>query len=185
MWQVSVQVHVIWAAQCSCGVYRLLDVVLNDVLSCSHVYIVDIVISSTNWELHCSHLFIVLQKLQDACLTLKPSKCVWGMASCTYLGFVDSGGCRCPEYCKVEVIRSFPQLTIKSHIRSFLELTGYYRDFVPDYASHSFHLTEAMKKSTPDRVNWTDDMNIEYCYLRECLCFSPCLCIPLPSGLFC
>ena len=37
----------------------------------------------------------------------------------------------------------------------------------------------------PDRVNWSDDMNIEYCYLRECLCSSPCPCIPLPCDLFC
>ena len=105
--------------------------------------------------------------------------------SCIYLGFIVVGGHRCPEYCKVEVIRSFPQPTTKSHICSFLGLTGYYRDFVPDYASHSFHLTEATKKSTPDRVNWTDDFNIEYCYLRECLCSSPCLCIPVTSDLFC
>ena len=107
------------------------------------------------------------------------------MAPCTYLGFVVVGGHRCPEDCKVEVIRSFPQPTTKSHIRSFLGLTGYYRDFVPDSASHSFHLTKAMKTSAPDRVNWTDDMNIEYCYLHECLCSSPCLCFPLTSDLFC
>ena len=49
---------------------------------------------------------------------------------------------------------------------------------------YCFHLTEATKKSAPDHANWTDDMNIEYCYLRECLCSSPCLCILLPSDLF-
>ena len=46
---------------------------------------------------------------------------------------------------------------------SLASMTGYYRDFIPAYASHSYHLTEATK------------MDSEYCYLRNCLSSSQSL----------
>ena len=67
---------------------RLMDVVLHDVWYCCQTYIDDIVVFSSSWEDHCSHLAVVLKKLQDAGLTLKTSKCEWGVATCTYLGLV-------------------------------------------------------------------------------------------------
>ena len=61
---------------------RLMDIVLHDVLYCSHSYIDGIVIDSGTWEDHCVHLVVVLEKLRDAGLTLKTTKCEWGVASC-------------------------------------------------------------------------------------------------------
>jgi len=162
----------------------LMDIVLHDVLYCSRAYIDDIVVYSASWENHCSHLISVLQKLQNAGLTLKASKCEWGVATCNYLGFVVGQGLRKPDDCKIDAIRSFPKPRTKSQVRSFLGLTGYYRDFVPGFASNSFHLTEATKKSAPDIVSWSTDMNNEFVYLRDCLCSAPCLSIPLPSDSF-
>ena len=51
-------------------------------------YIDDIVVLSSSWENDCSHLTVVLRKLQDIRLTLITSKCEWGVATCTYLGLV-------------------------------------------------------------------------------------------------
>ena len=164
---------------------RLMDVVLHDVWYCCQAYIDDIVVFSSSWEDHCSHLAVVLKKLQDAGLTLKTSKCEWGVATCTYLGLVVGQGKRKPDECKVDAIRSFLKPHTKSQVRSFLGLTGYYRDFVPAYASNSYHLTESTKKSAPETVSWTTDMNKEFLYLRDCLCSAPCLSIPLPSDSFC
>ena len=107
------------------------------------------------------------------------------MATCTYLGLVVGQGKRKPDECKVDDIRSFLKPHTKSQVRSFLGLTGYYRDFVPAYASNSYHLTESTKKSAPETVSWTTDMNKEFLYLRDCLCSAPCLSIPLPSDSFC
>ena len=61
---------------------RLMDVILNDVLMFSRTYIDDIVIFSTCFDDHCMHLVIGLQKLKDACPTVKQSKCEWAVAVC-------------------------------------------------------------------------------------------------------
>ena len=60
-----------------------------------------------------------------------------------------------------------------------------YQDFVPNYASYSYHLTEATRKSAPDSIVWNDHVHDDLCYLQPCLCSPPCLCIPLPSDSFC
>ena len=47
---------------------------------------------------------------------------------------------------------SLPIPRTKSQFRSFLGTTGYYCDFIPAYASHSYYLTEAIKKTAPTLV---------------------------------
>ena len=37
-------------------------------------------------------------------------------------------------------------------------------DFVPSYASNSYHLTESTSKTALDNVTWIDDLDKEYCY---------------------
>ena len=110
---------------------------------------------------------------------MKTTKFEWVVASCVYLGFFVGNGHRRPEECKVNYIKSLPIAQTKSQVRSFLGMTGYHRDFIPAYVSHSYHLTEATKKTAPDSVLWTDALDSEYCYLRNCLSSSQCLCIPV------
>ena len=160
-------------------------ILLNDILVYSRAYMDDIVVFSSDWELHCLHLTSVLQKLCDAGLTVKLPKCEWEVASCNYLGFVVGSGKRRPEDCKIAVIKAFPKPTTKSQVRSFLGLTGYYRDFIPSYAANSYHLTEATRKSSLEPVPRTSHLEKEYCYLQSCLCSAPCLCIPVSSDVFC
>ena len=53
-----------------------------------------------------------------------------------------------------------------------------------NYAEHSFSLTEATKKSSPDRVLWCDAMLCDYEYLKQSLCALPALTLPLPNDQF-
>ena len=93
-------------------------------------------------------------------------------------------GCRRPENCKVTAVMGFPVPTTKAAVRSFLGLTGYYRDFIPAYASHSIHLTEATRKSAPEKVLWIHSLQEELEYLKKCVCSDPCLYIPVPGDSF-
>ena len=52
------------------------------------------------------------------------------------------------------------------------------------YAEHSFHLTEATKKTAPDRAQFSDAMSDEFLYLKDALCNIPSLTLPLPSDSF-
>ena len=62
---------------------------------------------------------------------------------------------------------SYPVPTTKTAVRSVLGLAGYYRDFIPGFASHSTSLTNLTRKSVPEAVQWT-----------------PELIIPLPTDVF-
>ena len=55
---------------------------------------------------------------------------------------------------------------------------------MPKYAEHSFELTEATRKSTPERILWNDCMYAEYYYLKDSLCVVPSLTLPVPSDQF-
>ncbi len=81
---------------------------------------------------HISQVFVSLEK---AGLTVKASKCQIGMRECVYLGHVVGNGCVRPEASKLEAVNLFPVSKTKKQVRSFLGLSGYYRRFIPDYAS--------------------------------------------------
>ena len=112
------------------------------------------------------------------------SKCQWGQTRCEFLGHVVGNGLVSPAEGKIEAVRSFALPTTKKQIRQFLGLTGYYRRFVPKYAEHSFELTEATRKSAPERILWNDCMYAEYYYLKDSLCALPSLTLPVPSDQF-
>ena len=111
----------------------------------SAAYLDDLVIFSATCEEHLQHLQAVLQRLRDAGLTAKPSKCQFGMKECVYLGHVVGGGTTQPEVSKVEAVQRWALPQTKKQVRAFLGLTGYYRKFFPDYSSRS-----PLDKSNPE-----------------------------------
>ena len=80
---------------------RMMDQTLRGLNDFVGVYLDDIVIYSLTWKEDLVHLQQVLERLQDAGLTLKLKKCEFGAAECTYLGHrIGQGGAR-PEESKV------------------------------------------------------------------------------------
>ena len=152
---------------------RLMDRLLHDNLDFARVYIDDIAIFSSTWEEHCSHIDLVLGRLRKAGLTANEKKCQWGQTKCEFLGHIVGEGRVSPAELKVQAVREFCQPQTKKQIRQFLGLIGYYRKFVQNYAEHSYHLTEATKKNAHDRALFSDDMHIEFCYLKDVLCKLP------------
>ena len=70
----------------------LMHVVLAGFESFCNSYMDDIIIFSNSWEEHLEHIQLVVEKLRQAGLTAKPSKCCWGVASLSYLGHVVGNG---------------------------------------------------------------------------------------------
>ena len=154
---------------------RLVDRVLQGLEEFSGAYIDDIIVFSKLWTDHVRHLQVVLGRLQLAGLTVKISKCHFGVTACSYLGFVVGGGLVKPELSKVQAVLNFPTPTDKTGVRAFLGLTGYYRRFIPDFASLAAPLTDLTRKCAPTRVSWSNECEQAFKSLKGCLCSDPVL----------
>ena len=163
---------------------RLMDQVLHKDKDVSVVYIDDIAIFSSTWEGHCEDIARVLSSLSSAGLTANLKKCVWGQTHCEFLGHLVGNGQISPADLKVKAIEQFSRPVTKRNVRQFLGLAGYYRKYVKDFASHSFNLSEATRKSAPEKVVWTPALDNEFVYLKNMLCAVPALTLPTVGDEF-
>ena len=141
----------------SASFQRMMDQTLRGLNDFVGVYLDDIIIHSSTWKEHLVHLQQVLERLQDAGLTLKLKKCEFGAAECTYLGHrIGQGGVR-PEQSKVMAIKQLKRPTTKKEVRAFLGMTGYYRRFIRDFAQ----IAEPLTNLTKERI--AGDYRVECC----------------------
>ena len=163
---------------------RMMDNLLHRDKEVAQVYIDDIAIFSASWDEYCRHIVRVLERLRKAGLTANVGKCQWGQTECEFLGHIVGKGKVKPAELKVKAVRAFQPPQTKKQVRQFLGLTGYYRRFIQNFAEHSFHLTEATRKSSPDRVVLSDSLCDEFHFLQDALCVLPSLTLPVPKDNF-
>ena len=154
---------------------RMIDCLLQGQEDHAAAYINDMVTFSQSWEDHLDHLRHVFVILKKAGLTVKRSKCEFATDHCEYLGHVIGNGLIRPESTKLLAVQSFPIPRTKSDVRAFLELTRYYRRFIPDYATVALPLTDLVKKSWPNKVQWSQSCAEAFQKLKDLLCSSPIL----------
>ena len=114
-----------------------MDNLLADCHGFAAAYLDDIVVQSQSWRDHLGHLQRIFTILQEAGLTIKVKKCQFGMAECAYLGHIVGKEKIKSEIAKIEAVQGFKQPVTKKDMRAFLGLVGYYRRFIPDFASKS------------------------------------------------
>jgi hypothetical protein len=66
--------------------------------------------------------------------------------------------------------------TIVSEVRSFLELAGYYRRFIPDFSKIAKPMTSLLKKD--HKFVWTEECEAAFHTLRKLLTTTPVLVQP-------
>lgn len=74
-----------------------------------------------------------------------------------------------PDTAKVYSVKTFKHPKRKKDVRSFLGLAGYYRHFIPSFATIAAPPTDLTKKDRPDRVQWTDVHQNAFDQLRAAL----------------
>ncbi|KAJ0810360.1 putative nucleotidyltransferase, Ribonuclease H [Helianthus annuus] len=141
------------------------------------VFFDDILIYSTSWAQHLSHIRCVLQLLLANNLVAKRSKCVFGQQRIGYLGhFISSAGVAVdPE--KITSIQNWPTPTSIKDIRSFLGLAGYYRRFIRHFAQVASPLTDLLKKSV-EPFEWSSSAQEAFVTLKHLLSSAPVLRLP-------
>ena len=85
---------------------------------------------------------LVLTRINDANMTVKPSKCTFGETIMEFIGHMIEDGTIKPNTDKLEKIQSARSPASKKQAQSFLGLIGYYRDYVPQYSCIATPLTE-------------------------------------------
>ncbi|XP_074026021.1 uncharacterized protein K02A2.6 isoform X1 [Leptinotarsa decemlineata] len=128
-------------------------------------FIDDIVVTGSNSKEHLLNLEKVFQRLQNAGLTLKKSKCKFFQDSITYLGFnISKDGLKKVES-KVKAILETDRPNNVSEVRSFIGFTNYYARFIPNLSKILHPIYQLLKK---DHVfNWTDHCESSFKKLKE------------------
>uniref|UniRef100_K7EX57 ribonuclease H n=1 Tax=Pelodiscus sinensis TaxID=13735 RepID=K7EX57_PELSI len=163
---------------------RAMDQVLRPMKGYAAAYIDDIAVYSMTWPEHLPHLEAVMRALEEAGLTANPKECHLAQREVSYLGYTVGGGRLKPLLDKVEALRSYPPPATKRQVRGFLGLAGYYRRFVPDFATIAAPMTELTKDVHPNKVQWTTQPDQAFRELKRRLVQAPVLRQPDFEKLF-
>ena len=140
------------------------------------VYLDDILVISSTWEEHLQNLELVIERLEEAGLRLKPKKCAFARREVTYLGHVISEAGISVDPTKIEKIQSYPTPMGLKPLRQFLGIASYYRCFTPQFSKIAEPLYALTRKNTP--FVWTSSCQAAFDKLKELLITPPILAFP-------
>jgi hypothetical protein len=117
------------------------------------IYMDDILIAMTaKLQDHREAVHVILDRLEELDLYLKPEKCVWESPQVNYLGLILEKGVTCMDPAKVAGVVSWPTPTTVKQIRLFLGFCNFYQPFIRQFSHIAKPLNKLTKKETP--WNW-------------------------------
>jgi len=128
-------------------------------------YLDDMIVEGRDWDDMLGKLKLVVDRLRDASLTLKPSKYQFGTEQVEFLGFVVKNGEIRPGREKGLIPGPVP-CDVNS-VRRFLGLTGFFRRFVHGYATIAGPLTALLCKGV--KFQWADGQEQAFRKLQNAL----------------
>ena len=139
-------------------------------------YMDDIVIFSRTFEEHLKELETVFEKLSEANITLKSSKCVIASREVDFLGYRLSAEGIKPQERLVSAITEFKRPEKRKEVKSFLGLAGFYRNFIPKFSD----IARPLNDLTGDNVkfDWNDACEQAFVKLKDLLSSYPVLAFP-------
>lgn len=121
-----------------------------------HNYLDDVLAHDKTWKTHLDTLRDFFTRVRNAKLTLRPSKCEIGAPEVPFLGFQVREGEIHPQAGTVEKILQAPRPETKKQMRAFLGLAGFYRKFVPNFATVAAPLTDLVRKRATNELSWNE-----------------------------
>jgi len=156
------------------------SILCNELWKICLCYLDDIIIfGATKAEL-LQRFCVVLDRLREAGMKLKPSKCCLFQTQLQYLGHLVSAQGVEPLPDKLDAIRNFPVPQCLRDVRAFYGLASYYRCFVKDFAKIAVPLSNLTKKQT-GKFRWTPEAQKAFDTLKQLLCTVPILAFPQPG----
>ena len=127
-------------AQATTYIQELMMGVLKD-LPFAMAYLDNIIIYSSTPEEHLEHIRTVFEKLRDAKLSMKLSKCHFFAKEIQYLGHILGMEGIKPVPAKTEAIKAMHPPVNPKQVRAFLGLVGYYRKLIKNFTKIAKPLT--------------------------------------------
>ena len=156
---------------------RLMDLVLAGLQwSECLVYLDDVIVLGRTFDEHLCNLQSVFQRLREAGLRLKPSKCFFFQRQVQYLGHIISREGIATDPAKTERVSTWPTPSSKRETQRFLGFASYYRRFVKDFARIARPLHRLTERTAS--FVWTDECRDAFNELCQSLCSAPVLAYP-------
>jgi hypothetical protein len=144
------------------------------------LYLDDVIVFGASFTQHLERLKEVLRRLRAAGLKLKPSKCELLRPRVSYLGHVVSSDGISTDPKKVETVKVWPVPKCHTDLRAFLGFVGYYRRFIPEFATMAKPLS--LMTSTKEPFVWQQKHQLAFEQLRDAMTCSPILAYPDPNA---
>jgi hypothetical protein len=126
---------------------HILHEYLNDFVA---VYLDDIIIfTKGTFEQHIEQLAKVFQKLREAKLKIKISKCHFCLPNIHFLGHVVGRDGIHPDPEKIDKVKNYPEPKNLTQLRAALGLFSYYQKFVKDFSKIAKPMLTLLKKDVP------------------------------------
>ncbi len=156
---------------------RLMDLILAGLqwTSCL-VYLDDVIIVGKTFEEHLHNLRAVFDRLREAGLKLKPTKCALCRQEVNFLGHIVSADGVATDPAKTEKVETWPIPTSRREVQQFVGLANYYRRFIKNFAEIAKPLHKLTEKTM--QFKWTPQCQEAFDQLKRQLTTAPVLAFP-------
>ena len=125
---------------------------------------------------------MVLQRLQENDLYLKPKKCEFNKTTMEYLGLIIKEGQLLMDPVKLKGISDWPVPTTIKQVRAFLGFGNFYRRFIRKFSKLALPLNNLLKKDM--QFDWTPACQESFDILKKRFTEEPVLMMPDHSWTF-
>ena len=135
---------------------RLVETVLQGIPGVQ-VYLDDVLVTGATRQEHDERFDIVMKRLKDVNITLNSDKCLLGVESLEFLGFIVSGSGIRVSPDRVQGLRDMSQPKSQKELQAALGSLAFYSRFVPNFSARVEPLRKQLRKDAPAFL-WTEEM---------------------------
>ena len=149
---------------------RVIQRVLQPLKGFADSYADDMSVFSDNWQLHLQHLEKYLEAIKQAGLTLNLKKCNFAKGEVKFCGHLIGSGKRRADPDKVASVQFLKVPETKTQVRQVLGFFSWFREYIPDFATHAKALTDLTAKKVPNKIPWGEAQQKAFDKLKTLLC---------------
>ena len=134
-----------------------------------------IIVYSKSFSDHLYHVRLVLRALQANNLVLNPPKCTLAVQQIDYLGYTINHSGIQPTQHKIAAILQIPEPRTLAHANSFIGALGWYRKFLPNFASIAvpIHTVTNLTRCNRRKFKWQQEQSNAFNELKRLLTTEP------------